>query len=371
MVNITLKDLTYHKGKLILVIIGLISSVFLVQFSFGMYFGSIREYSRIASEYGHEAWVTAEDMDTLLAFGIINDTSYEEIRNIDGVKDIDRVVFLNGMIEGENSVKGIQIVGFDLESCIIPWDTVPGDYRDMLEGENTIIIDESIKNTFPDLKKGDKINIGNMVEYNIVGFTSGGILMGTPYAWTSLETARKLIPWAGNFSTCMGIKFEAGYSFEDFKEDTKNIAHISVYLPEEIENNTDDFIMNKMGVGMLLFLMAGLGFAVGLIIISTTVYQSVMEKIPQFGTLKAIGADKSLINKMMFGQVFILMTIGFILGTIMTMMMGETGGGAMQIAVDFNFSIMLYILMLGTSFLCAYISIRKVHKIDPAIVFRR
>ena len=122
---------------------------------------------------------------------------------------------------------------------------------------------------------------------------------------------------------------------------------------------------------MLIFLIAGMGFAVGLIIISITVYQSVMEKIPQFGTLKAIGAEKKLINKMMFGQVFILMTISFILGTLMTMTMGETGGGAMQIALNLNFSIILYILMLGTSFLCAYVSIRKVHKIDPAIVFRR
>ncbi len=373
------KDLTYHKLKLVLTMVGLIFSSFLVQFSFGMYFGAIREYSRPAREWDHDAWVTWEDMEMLMAGGLLNENVTDDISNIKGVKSVNPFLFLGGGIEGEEDVRFIRITGIDLSNEEIePWESVTEvkkgdveDWRDLLEKENTIIVDESLKD-YMDVEVGDKLNIDNMVEFEIAGFTTGGLLMGTPQAWTSLDTARNLIPWAkltyGNYTTAIGVKFEKGYDFNDFKEDTKDMKEISVYTTEEIEVNTDDYIMNKMGVGMMIFMMAGIGLVVALVIVSITIYQSVLEKIPLFGTLKAIGAEKSLVNKMMYGQVFIMITIGFVLGTLMTTMASSPN---MQIVVNLTFSIWLYIAILATSFACSFVSIRKVHKIDPAIVFRR
>ncbi len=379
MVNLMWKDLTYHKLKLVLTMVGLIFSSFLVQFSFGMYFGAIREYSRPAREWDHDAWVTWEDMEMLMAGGLLNENVTDDISNIKGVKSVNPFLFLGGGIEGEEDVRFIRITGIDLSNEEIePWESVTEvkkgdveDWRDLLEKENTIIVDESLKD-YMDVEVGDKLNIDNMVEFEIAGFTTGGLLMGTPQAWTSLDTARNLIPWAkltyGNYTTAIGVKFEKGYDFNDFKEDTKDIKEISVYTTEEIEVNTDDYIMNKMGVGMMIFMMAGIGLIVALVIVSITIYQSVLEKIPLFGTLKAIGAEKGFVNKMMYGQVFIIITIGFVFGTLMATMASSPN---MQIAVNPTFSIWLYVLVLATSLACSFVSIRKVHKIDPAIVFRR
>ncbi len=266
-------------------------------------------------------------------------------------------------------MKFINLVGFDLDSDIEPWESVDDDWEDDLKKVGTIIIDKSILETYPDLEEGDEINVEDRIDLKIGSFSEGGLLMGTPFAWCSLETARSIYPYFGNYSTALGLKFDDGYDIDDFKEDIKHIDDISVYTTQEIFDNTDDFIMNKIGVGMIIFLMAGMGFLVGIIIISITTYQSVLEKIPLFGTIKAIGAEKKFINKMMFGQVFIYMTVSFIIGSLMAMNMGSSTG--MDITVNPTFSLWLYLILLGTSFLCAFVSVRQVHKIDPGIVFRR
>ena len=104
-------------------------------------------------------------------------------------------------------------------------------------------------------------------------------------------------------------------TIEEFEDDVgDDISHHLEVLPtKDLKENTHNMIINEGGLGGAIYIMVGMGFFVALIILSVTMYQSIQEKIPVFGTLKAIGASKGYINKMLLGQVFAYMIMKKIL----------------------------------------------------------
>lgn len=374
MVNLMIKDLLYNKGKLVLIIVGLSISITLVQYSLGMFNGVLRSTTQAIDRFDYDTWVRMEDSDTFLSGGYINDTTYEKIKAMPDVDQVDRLIFSSEELQTDDNVINVRILGYELDSDEIePWDIIEGDVDD-LEGSDTVILDNSILEEFPDLEVGDDVQIG-ATKMEIVGFCKNAKIMLDPYAWASLESAKKIRPWLGNWSTTLGVKFDSGYDRDDFEDDIDDmidlglIDEVEVFSKEELIYNTHDMITNEGGLGGAIYIMVGLGFFVAIIIIAVVTYQSVQEKIPMFGTLKAIGASKGLINKMMIGQVLIYITVSFILGTLLTVMLGIMGTG-IPILVDLLTSIYLFLIYLGVGLVTSIFSIQKVHRIDPAIVFK-
>jgi len=374
MVNLMIKDLLYNKGKLVLIMVGLSISITLVQYSMGMFNGVLNSATNAIDRFDYDTWVRMEDSDTFLSGGYVNDTTYEKIKAMPDVDQVERLIFSQEELQTDDNVIGVRILGYELDSDEIePWDIIEGDVDD-LAGNNTVILDNSILDWFPDLEVGDRVKIGAS-KMKVVGFCKNAKFMFNPYAWASLESAKKTRPWLGNWSTTLGVKFDSGYDQDDFEDDIdemidlKLIDEVDVYSKEEIIYNTHDMIINEGGLGGAIYIMVGMGFFVAIIILAVVTYQSVQEKIPMFGTLKAIGASKGLINKMMIGQVLIYITVSFILGTLLTVMLGIMGTG-MPILVDLLTSIYLFLIYLGVGLVTSIFSIQKVHRIDPAIVFK-
>ena len=173
----------------------------------------------------------------------------------------------------------------------------------------------------------------------------------------------------------LGVKFDSGYDQDDFEDDIddmidlKLIDVVDVYSKEELIYNTHDMITNEGGLGGAIYIMVGMGFFVAIIILAVVTYQSVQEKVPMFGTLKAYGASKGFINKMMIGQVLVYIIASFLLGTILTIMLSMMGT-SMPILVDLLTSVYLFLIYLSVGLVTSIFTIQKVHRIDPAIVFK-
>ncbi len=376
MVNLMFRDLIHSKGKFLLILIGLSVSMFLVQYSAGMYNGVLVQSTDAFDRFEFDVWIMEEDAENFFEGGPINDSTYEIIKAMNDVDEAERLIFANFDFETEDYVADVNLIGYELDSeRIEPWDIIKGNIED-LDDENTVIVDESIKNNFPDLEIGDDVQIGE-VEMEIVGFCKNARFMFTPYAWASIETAQNAAPFFGNWSIMIGVELGSGYEIDDLEDDINDlidleiIEEVDIFTKQELKENTHNMIINEGGLGGAIYTLVGLGFFVAMIIITVVMYQSIQEKIPEFGTLKAIGASKGLINKMLIGQVFIYITLSFILGSILTILFDLMGGGAgMPILLDIFASIYIYLAYLAVGIACSIFSINKVHRIDPAIVFK-
>ncbi|MFX0072540.1 MAG: ABC transporter permease, partial [Candidatus Hermodarchaeota archaeon] len=325
MVNLMYRDLIHKKGKLLLILIGLSVSVFLVQYSAGMFNGVLTQSSELFDRFESDTWIRQEDNDNFLDGGFIDDDTYNAIKNLNEIEDIERLIYEQFDVQTKEEVGYAFLIGYELDSEVIePWNVIKGDVDD-LERDDTIIVDQSLKNYFPDLKIGDKLQVGRE-DMEVVGFCKNARFMFNPYIWASLDTARKAAPYLGNWSSTFAVELDSHSDIEDLRDelddlkDLELIEDVDVFTKEELKENTYDMIVNEGGLGGAIYILVGMGFFVSIIILTVVMYQSIQEKIPEFGTLKAIGASKRYLTMMLLGQVFLYITISFLLGTFLAVM---------------------------------------------------
>src|SRR6185312_5516774 len=63
-----------------------------------------------------------------------------------------------------------------------------------------------------------------------------------------------------------------------------------------------EFWLTRTGIGISFGLAAFLGLLVGLAVVAQTLYASVTERIKEFGTLKAMGANDSCVSRFILAQ---------------------------------------------------------------------
>lgn len=371
MVNLAIKDLVYDKAKLFLMILGLILSMILIFFGIGMLNGTLNESSLIIDKMPHEIWITQKNRENVLYYGTISNEIYEDISNdIGDYGTIEKFIYMGANIEYEDKLSSVQIIGYDLSSKYIkPWDIISGNLDDLSEN-NSVILDESVKRTFPGIKLNKIIKI-NDIELKVVGFCENSKWFMNSFAWMSLKTAEK-VAYLFNKSNFYLIKLKNNANEKDIIEKLSKYDDIDVLTSKEISDNTKKYMIFESGMGIGVAVVVFMGFFVNLVLIFITMYTSVNEKISEFGTIKALGATKSFIYSLLMGQVLIVMNISFIGGLILSIISGTIVSSLtiMPFYIEPFIIIILYPICLVLGLFGSLIAVRRVNKIDPAIIFK-
>ena len=373
MVNLTIKDLFNEPTRLVLVVMGLTVSLLMVLVGIGMVTGSVDQSKRIVQESDYDAYIIQHNRDNIMEGGHVPDDIYDKAISLRGVKDVDRIISdWIGVRFGDEDT-GVSIIGYDISSEYLePWDVIEGD-KDDLKKDNVVIVDELIKKYLPDVKIDDKLKASSPeVSLKISGMTQNNQNFGSAMMWTNFETAKNLLH-IENESTYLGVKLKSGYSVDDLEEDLEIFEDaIKVISSEEMEAKIENYIMVEMGIAQSVGILAVMGFIVAMIVISITLYQSVTDKLRELVSLKALGAKKSFINKIIIGQTFLIVSVSFGLATLLALLLAPylTSVSALAVNVNWLWASFTYGMSLILGVLCSLIPIRKVHKTDPAIIFR-
>ena len=129
--------------------------------------------------------------------------------------------------------------------------------------------------------------------------------------------------------------------------------------------------MKATGIPINFGIAVGLGFLVGTIIAGQTFYNFTLDNLRYFGALKAMGASNRQLLGMILMQALLVGAIGYGLGVGIASLMGW----ALR---NTELSFRLPAPLLGASagavmlicILSALLSIRKVMRLEPAIVFK-
>jgi putative ABC transport system permease protein len=110
---------------------------------------------------------------------------------------------------------------------------------------------------------------------------------------------------------------------------------------------------------------------VGMVVVAQTIYSSTMDHLREFGTLKAMGATNAYIYKIIMKQAAIAAVIGYGLGiSLSILVVHESGKGGANIVLPWQLGVGMLGLTVAMCVAAAFVSINKVTKIDPAMVFR-
>jgi putative ABC transport system permease protein len=235
-----------------------------------------------------------------------------------------------------------------------------------------VILDELYKQKLGVTDIGEVFEIGGY-RARVVGFTRGIRSFTTsPYVFTTFKNAQNFTNLREDQTMFILVKLAPGANLEVVRKDIlDHVKDVEVRTTSEFSRMTTFYWMFTTGAGVAVLIAAVLGLVVGFVVVAQTIYATTVDHIREFGTLKAMGAPNSYVYKVIMNQAAISAVIGYALGMVVSVFVvhGSQKGGA-AILMPPSMAVGMFFLTLLMCVGAALVSINKVTRIDPAMVFK-
>ncbi|MEZ4666495.1 MAG: ABC transporter permease [Anaerolineae bacterium] len=147
--------------------------------------------------------------------------------------------------------------------------------------------------------------------------------------------------------------------------------NVEVFTPNQ---KTDDSV--KIVATVLdtpINLMLGISIVIGIAVMGLTAYTTIVDRMREYGVLKAVGASRAWLNRLVITETFYQAGLGFTAGAIFSYVAAQV---IMYLFPQFIIVIRpetlvsTGILALVMSVLAALLPIRRLGAVDPAVAFR-
>ncbi len=367
------RNLFHDKVRLVVTLTGIVFAVVLIVVELGLFVGFTAATSNMIDYSGADLWISSPKVPYVEMGVAFSERKLNQVRGVPGVADAQKLIarFADWKLH-DGSQESVLIIGFDPDSQLgRPWNLVEGRVED-LKDPDAVILDELYK---------EKLGVSHLEEVfevrghraRVVGFTRGIRSFTTdPYVFAAFKHAQDFANMKENQTTYILVKVAPGTKVEDVRQGIlAQLRDVDVYTTTEFSHMTRFYWMFSTGAGVALLLAAVLGLIVGFVVVAQTIYATTMDHLREFGTLKAMGAPNGYVYKVIMKQAAISAVIGYGLGMIVSVFVirASQEGGA-EILMPVPMAAGIFFLTLSMCVGAALVSIHKVTKVDPAMVFK-
>jgi putative ABC transport system permease protein len=303
----------------------------------------------------------------------LKEAKYHQVLSVPGVGLVKRfIVQFANWRKPAGGMESVEIVGFDTISGMgKPWNLVAGD-AGLLEVPDTVVFDQYYLNKLGVTGVGDAAEINDR-RARVVGLTRDIRSFTTsPYVFASLRTALEYTRYKPGQFTYLLVKTAPGTAPEELAQAIRErVDGVDVFTSGQFARATQWYWMFTTGAGMALVIAAALGLVVGGVVVAQTLYATTMDHLAEFGTLRAMGAAGAYIYKIILWQAVISALAGYGFGIAISFFVVRSAerGGA-NIVLTSPMAVGLFFLTLLMCVGAAMVSINRVTRIDPAMVFK-
>lgn len=374
MFYVALRMMLYDKVRSLLTLLGVVFAVSLIFAQGGIYLGLMETSSVIIDHTPGDIWVTSKNSKNFDFSQPFPEYLYYHVRSTEGVQWAEKLIITWALIkQKEGGTEQVEIVGYNPDTGIGgPWEMKVGDVRAVKNG-NFAIVDDSAMRRLGDIQVGEYRDV-LWRRLQVIGISQGVKSFTTaPIIFTSYKFAQRLVGWIGPDNTVFVVaKVSPGYSVDEIiKNLKKRLKGVDIYSKEAFSRKTRLYWTIETGVGFSFLLTIIISFLIGVLMVGQTIYNSTVEHIKEFGTLKALGASNLDIYRIIFAQAFLNALLGYLISLVITMLSVRIYEATEMVMVVRGW---VNLLVLGlTLLMClssAFVSIRRIKKIDPAILFR-
>ena len=374
MFYVALRMMLYDKVRSLLTLLGVVFAVSLIFAQGGIYLGLMETSSVIIDHTPGDIWVTSKNSKNFDFSQPFPEYLYYHVRSTEGVQWAEKLIITWALIkQKEGGTEQVEIVGYNPDTGIGgPWEMKVGDVRAVKNG-NFAIVDDSAMRRLGDIQVGEYRDV-LWRRLQVIGISQGVKSFTTaPIIFTSYKFAQRLVGWIGPDNTVFVVaKVSPGYSVDEIiKNLKKKLKGVDIYSKEAFSRKTRLYWTIETGVGFSFLLTIIISFLIGVLMVGQTIYNSTVEHIKEFGTLKALGASNLDIYRIIFAQAFLNALLGYLISLVITMLSVRIYEATEMVMVVRGW---VNLLVLGlTLLMClssAFVSIRRIKKIDPAILFR-
>lgn len=367
------KFIRYDKAKSFGALAGIVISVFLVGQQAGIFiFLSDAMRSIVDNNKGY-IWVTDETTTNANQLSLLDTRKGNEIASLPGVERVYPVVIAGAGAKFANGkTSGFSLIGSQAPAFVGgPWRLYTAKPHDMLP-EGALITDFYDANALGGLKPGDYFEVNGKKVYN-AGLTRGARSFGGGLlAFTTIERARYLGNVPTNKVSFYLVKHKAGVSEASvIAAINRGINGVRAWNADDLSQTTLKTVLATNGIAVSFGSLVGFAIISGLVIIGLTLYSAAIDRIKDYGTLKAIGATNGYVSRLILTQALLFAVVGYVLGR--GMVEGFRAGIA-QSGTLFFFPIWFEYALFGVTLLISLggsiFAIRRINSLEPATVFR-
>jgi putative ABC transport system permease protein len=366
------QNILHDRGRFSATMLGVSFAAFLMVFQGSLLAGFLRAASRFIDASDFDIWITARGVQAF-EFGAPLEARLQDLAaGVPGVTETSRACMAFAVfrkLDGKQQI--VALVGADSNiGKRFPVPELAERRADV--SPQSVIYDESDRPTLETVSLPARVEINGQratVDHEIQGF--GGFL-GVPALFTSYPNASRYLGLRPEEGMFILARVARGYSVVDVHRSLRErLPEVDVLTREEFARKSRWYWVVKTGAGSAILTAAILGFLIGLVVVSQTVYANTMENIEEYATLKALGASRGFVARILIVQSLICGVAGSILGLLAAV---PAMGYAKTLIPWIHTPWWLPTVTIGLSLLmcslAAIASVRTSLTIDPARVFR-
>jgi len=385
MYAIALKMLIGDRGKYLGIIMGLSFASLLITQQSAIFTGLMtRTYGTITDLSQPDIWVMDPKVLFIDDVKPLQDTELYRVRGIPGVAWA--VPLYKGLLKarlGSGNFQICNVLGLDDATLIGgPPVMLEGSLSDLRRQDAIIVNDVGAKTRLarPPEEPGGRpipLQVGDALEINdhravVVGICRvSRTFQSQPVIFTTYNRATTFAPRERKLLSFVLVKAEEGVDLQGLCDRIQARTGLAAYTARQFKDLTYDFFMNNTGIPINFGIAVALGFLIGTAIAGQTFYNFTLENLRYFGTLKAMGATNTVLLRMIILQALVVGAIGYGMGVG-----GASLFGYLLRGTELSFRLTRDLLLvtagaIAVIIVCsALISIRKVMRLEPAIVFK-
>ncbi|HTF89814.1 MAG TPA: ABC transporter permease [Planctomycetota bacterium] len=385
MIFVALKMLMGDRAKYIGIIIGLTFASLLITQQASVFVGLMtRTFAAITDLGQADIWVMDPKVQFVDDVKPLSDTKLFLVRGVAGVQWA--VPLYKGLLKArlENgNFQTCNVLGLDDATLVGgPPKMVEGKLEDLHRAEAVIIDVNGARGKLarpPTVEGGERtpLRIGDTLELNdhravVVGLCEvTRTFQSQPTVYTTYSRATQFAPKERRLLSFILVKPKPDEDPAALCTRIQAQTGLLAITRPDFQWTTVKYYMKYTGIPINFGIAVLLGFLVGTVIAGQTFYNFTLDNLKQFGALKAMGASNLTLLRMILVQALTAGSIGYGLGVGLASLFGRAVRGS-----ELAFRMMPQILWISAgavAFICALsavLSIRKVMKLEPAIVFK-
>jgi putative ABC transport system permease protein len=396
---ISIKMLMGDRAKFLGIVMGLTFAALLINQQGSIFCGlMLRTCGQITDITGADLWV----MDPAVRF--IDDVKPMLESNLNRVRGVEGVLWAVPLYKGNARAKINPVVAHGNERTVIEQvillgldDTslvgaphaskiLAGNLRDLRQPDAVFVDNVRLEKLYPDEKWSELPKLGKafyqrfvrrQFEMNDHRAVIVGVCVATPtfqsnpVVYTTYSRAKSFAPQERKILSYVLAKAVPGANPESVARRIKAETGLGAVSSYEFMWMTINYYLKYTGIPFNFGITALLGFLVGTAIAGQTFYNFTLENIRQFGALKAMGMTNIQIVGMILLQATVVGLLGYGIGVGLAALFGwRVKGTELAFFTPWQLLPATAVAIVLICVLSSLLSVQKVIRLEPAIVFR-
>ena len=370
--TLVLANVLRNRARLVIALVGVAFAVFLMVFQASLLVGFIQAAGHVIRSIDGSVWIVPRGVPCFDFSARLPRRFADLARQTPHVDDVIAVAAgFTTLVRPDGARRAVLLVGAEPRAgTAFPFpETV-----DAAHPPDGLSVDASNAALLGAEQTPTRVEVGGLRAVVVRRINGFGSFLGSPYVFAGYRDTHRMLSFGLEETSFLVVKSDRDADARRLASELqRRVPEADVLTRDDFASRSASFWLIQTGAGGAILVAALLGFVIGLVITSQTMYASTMEQLDEFATLKAIGAPNAAVARVVLYQSTLVGVTGAIIGVLLT-------GPLVSIARTYLVAWIVTPWWLRAAaplvsvIMCALgslASVRRVLGVDPVTVLRR